>query len=294
VAPTNAGSYTVTATYAGDPNHTGSMSAAVPFTITPVGVSLAGDVDVLNQTASGALNMSGNAILNVAGTVQVDSNSASAVTLSGNAAIRAAQTKIVGGDQVSGNAKFNHTPATHAAYVADPLAVLPVPTGGTSHAAVNLSAGTLTLNPGSYPSIIVSGSAHLILNPGTYIIGPAGITVSGYATITNTTGAGGQGVLIYNTGALSVSGYAIVSLTASSTGMYAGVAIFQARTDASPVTISGNADLNLNGGLLYAANVRCVVTLSGTVGCTAKLEASLVVNELTMSGNADETALIRP
>ena len=64
------------------------------------------------------------------------------------------------------------------------------PTGGTTQAVVNLSNGTLTINPGVYPSITVSGKAHLILNPGTYIIDSGGIPVSGNATVTNTpTGA---------------------------------------------------------------------------------------------------------
>ena len=92
--------------------------------------------------------------------------------------------------------------------------------------------------------------------------------------------------MIYNNGALTVSGNARVNLTAYSTGDYAGLAIFQARTDTSAVTISGNANLNLGGSLLYDANVQSVVTFSGSV----LVEASLVVNELTISGNSDDSA----
>jgi hypothetical protein len=282
VAPTNVGTYTVTASYAGDANHAGSMSVAVPFTITAVAVSITGDVYVLNQSASGALTISGNAVLNVQGTLQVDSSSASAVMLSGNADVNAAHTLIVGGDQVSGNAHFNHAPTTHAAYVANPLALLAAPTGGTSYAAVNLAGNnTLTINPGVYPAITVSGNAHLILNPGIYVIGSGGVTISGNAAVTS-----GQGVLVYNNGALSVSGNASVNLTAYSTGDYAGLAIFQAQTDASAVTVSGNANLNLNGSFLYDANVQSVVTIGGN----GDVEASLVVNELTISGNSDDSS----
>ena len=111
--------------------------------------------------------------------------------------------------------------------------------------------------------------------------------MSGNATVTGGTLVGGQGVLIYNNGALTVSGNASVNLTAFSTGDYAGLAIFQAPTDASPVTISGNANLNLNGSFLYDANVQSIVTISGN----AQIEASMMVNELTISGNADDTAL---
>ena len=223
----------------------------------------------------------------MAGTLQVDSNSASAVKLSGNADVSAVTTQIVGGDQVSGNADFMNTVTTRAAYVADPLAVLAAQ-AGTSAVAVNLSGSqTLTLSPGVYSSITVSGNAKLTLTSGIYIIGSGGVTVSGNGTVTGGTAASGQGVLLYNNGALTVSGNASVNLTAFSSGDYAGLTIFQARTDTSAVTISGNANLNLNGSILYDANTQSVVTISGN----AQVKASLVVNELTISGNSDDTAV---
>ncbi len=194
-APTNPGTYTVVAQYTSDNlNYNNADSLPVTFTITPIGVTIAGDVYVLNQTASGALTVAGAATLNVVGTVQVDSNSASAVILSGNAVVNAAQTLIVGGDQVSGHAGFDNPVTTAAAYVADPLAALAAQ-AGSSAVAVNLSGGqTLTLDPGVYSSITVSGNAHLTLNPGIYIIGSGGVTVSGNAAVTS-----GQGVLCTTT-----------------------------------------------------------------------------------------------
>jgi hypothetical protein len=289
-APTNPGSYMASASFAGDANHTGSSNSQT-FTIgsaVGVGLSLRGDVYLLDQTASGALTVSGNAALNVDGTLQVDSSSASAVILSGKASINAGQFLIVGGDQVSGGAHFTDAPTLHdtAANVANPLAALTGPTGGTTYPAVNLSSGTLRINPGVYPSITVSGDAHLILAPGVYVIGSGGVTVSNNATIMGTTDASGQGVLLYNNGVLNVSGNAVVNLTAYSTGIYAGVAIYQAVNNASAITISGNANLNLNGAVLYDANVLSMVTLSGK----AQVQAALVVNELTLSGNSDDSA----
>ena len=149
------------------------------FTITPAAESYLGDVLILNQTVSGSLALTGNAQLNVTGTLQVDSSSSGAATLSGNSDVNATQTRIVGGDQVSGNAHFVHAPTTHGTYVSDPLANLAAPTGGTSYAAVNLSGNSsLTIYPGIYPSITVSGNAALTLEPGVYIIGSGGITIS--------------------------------------------------------------------------------------------------------------------
>ena len=130
-APSTPGSYTVLAYFPGSSDYT-SASALANFTISAVGVTVAGDVYILNQTASGALTISGNADLNVTGTLQVDSDSTSAVNLIGNAVVSAGQTDIVGGDSASGNAHFNNAPKTGAAYVADPLTDLPAPTGGTT------------------------------------------------------------------------------------------------------------------------------------------------------------------
>ena len=281
-APSTPGDYTVLAYFPGSADYT-SASALANFSINAVGVTVEGDVYILNQTASGALTMTGNANLNVSGTLQVDSDSASAVELSGNADVNAGQTDIVGGDQVSGNAHFNNGPKTGAADVTNPLAALPAPTGGTSYAAVNLSGGTMTLSPGNYPSITVSGNAVLILDSGTYIIGSGGITISGNATVENASGS--QGVFIYNEGALSVSGNASVNVTAFSSGVYADVGIYQARNNTNAVTISGNANLNLNGAVLYDSNVQSMVTFSGN----AEVEAALVVNELTIAGNSDDS-----
>jgi hypothetical protein len=194
----------------------------------------------------------------------------------------------VGGVQVSGKAGFAQAPVTNdsGASIADPLGSLSGVTAGTSLKAVNVSSGTIMIGPGTYPSITVSGTGHLIMAPGIYIVGTGGITISGSATVTNQTDAQGDGVLIYNNGALTVSGNASVNLTASSTGMYADVAIFQALTDTNAVTVSGNARLDLGGAALYDANAQSVMTVSGN----AQVAAALVVNELTLSGNSDDTA----
>ncbi len=279
-----AGESYLTATATDSSGNTSEFTPTVIQVTNGPGATIQGDVFVLNQAASGALTLSGNAVLNVAGTLQVDSNSASAVRLSGNARVIAAQTSIVGGYQVSGQAAFSGQPLTHASDVADPLAALAVPTGGVTLGAVNLSSGTRTINPGVYSGITVSGNASLILNPGIYFVGSGGMTVSGNASVVGTAGAGGAGVLIYNSGVLSISGNANVNLATFSTGAYADVGIFQAQSDSGAVTISGNATLNLHGSFLYDANVQSVVTVSGN----ALVDASLVVNELTISGNGDD------
>ena len=153
------------------------------------------------------------------------------------------------------------------------------------------SAGVFTASlsgtsAGSYASITVSGNAHLILNPGIYVIGTGGVTGVQQQHHRHRRNRGGRRSAPQQRRLDRQRQCQREPDPLSSTGDYAGLAIFQALTDASPVTISGNANLNLNGSFLYDANVQSIVCISGN----ARIEASMVVNELTISGNADDSA----
>ena len=69
------------------------------------------------------------------------------------------------------------SPTTGVAVIADPLASLAAPTGGTNQGSVNLSKGSQTISPGIYSSISVSGKGtSLVLKPGVYIIKGGGFS----------------------------------------------------------------------------------------------------------------------
>ena len=274
------GNQVITATYSGTGNFLGSSAALTQ--------SVANSIILLNGTASGALSLSGNADIRTAGNVVVDSSSKTAVTESGNASISAANIDVVGGVSMTGNAKDSTKPDTGAAAVGDPLAGLAAPTGGVSRGSVNLSSGSLTINPGVYSSISVSGNASLILNPGVYIIAGGGLTVSGNASIS------GSGVMIYNAGsnyssggtgtygAITMSGNATVNLTAATSGPFAGIVLFQARGDTQTMSLSGNAVDGLSGTVYVPS---ALVSISGN----ATLDGALVANELSISGNSSDS-----
>lgn len=80
-------------------------------------------------------------------------------------------------------------------------------------------------------------------------------------------------------GSVSLSGNSTVTLTAPTGGPYNGVGLFQARSDTSAVNLSGNAYLSC--GTLYAP--RAALILSGN----SNPSAPIVVDELSLSGNAD-------
>ena len=283
------------------PLETGSQSIALTFAASTadfaassstIGVSEQASIYVLSRTASAALSVSGSSTASVPGTIQVDSSSASAIVLSGSSKLTASSIGVVGGTSVSGSSGFGVTPTKGVVAFADPLAGLLVPsaTGLTTHSAVNLGgSSSLTISPGIYPSITVGGSGKLTLQPGVYVITGGGLSVSGSGVAT------GSGVLIYNAGSnynggsgttfgsVTMSGSGTLNLTPMTTGIYAGIAIFQSRDNAKVMSISGAAITGLNGGTIYAPAATLTLSGSTQVGGSG-VSSSLIVNELALSG----------
>ena len=273
-----AGNHTIKASYSGDTNFIASSASTSSITI---GQSII----VLDLSAGGALSLSGNASIKLAGGVYVDSSSSSALSAGGNAQIKASVIDVHGGVQKSGNASFSPAPITGAATVADPLASLASPStsGLTSYGSESLSgSSSATIKPGIYSQISVSGSAKLTLSSGIYIIEGGGFTVSGSASVS------GSGVTIVNAGSMypgsggtygsiTFSSNGSYSLSPPTTGTYAGIVIFQTRDNSKALTLSGNTSGMT--GTVYAPAAQLVE--SGN----AQLNAAVVVDMLTVSGN---------
>ncbi len=263
-----------------------TASRTIVITITgasevPVGSS----IHLLNSTACGALTLSGNAKITIQGPVQVNSNCASsAINASGNAQISAGQVRVKGGVQKTGNAQISPAPHIGSEVIVDPYAALAAPVGSSATTQIACSGNSnKTVNPGSYTKITASGNCNLTFQPGVYIIDGGGISVSGNARVS------GNGVLFYNAGSnfpnpggsfgsISLSGNGSFNLSPATTGSYVGVTFFQARDNTAAVTLSGNASGMT--GTFYAP--KALMTLSGN----GKLNMSIIVDRLTVSGNA--------
>jgi hypothetical protein len=280
----SAGSNTVTVTIVDD----GGQTATTSFTVTVTGGR---SFIVLDPSASGALTLSGNAGINISGTVVVDSNSSSAISMNGNTQLSATTIEVIGGIQKNGNATVSGA-ITHGS-VPDPLASLSSPstTGLNSYGAINLSGNaSQPISQGIYTSIQVSGNATLSMNPGIYIIKGGGLSVTGNASIS------GNGVFIYNAGSnyplsggtfggISLGGNGNFSLTAPTSGTYAGILIFQSRQNTRALSFTGNAFQGTTG-TIYAANA--LLNLSGNAQLRGN---SLIVGTLNLTGNGSLTQL---
>ncbi len=274
------GSNAITLSYSGDSNFLTSTTTAATIVINQ-------SIIILDPTASGALDLSGNASIKVAGGVYVDSSSASALEASGNAQVSASAIDVHGGVQKSGNASFNPAVVTKAGIVSDPLVGLPVPgtSGVTSYGAETLSGNSkATIKPGIYSSIALSGNASLTMDAGLYIIEGGGLQVSGNASVS------GAGVTLYNAGskfpnsggsfgAISLSGNGTVKLSPSVTGSYADVLIIQPAANTQTLAFSGNAMAGVTGAI-YAPGAELVE--SGN----AQVSATIVVDAMSLSGNS--------
>jgi hypothetical protein len=246
---------------------------------------------VLNASSSGALTLSGSASINIPGAVVVDSKSAAAISASGNSQLKAAVIDVLGGVQQSGKSLVSPAPTTGVS-LSDPLAGLMPPslTGLTNDGSVNLTGGTLTIYPGIYSQISVSGNASLILEStptsSTYIIEGGGFRVTGNASVS------GSGVFIYNAGSkyngttdggnfggITLRGNGSFNLSAPSSGTYAGILIAQPPENTRALSFGGNAMLGMSGEI-YAPSA--LLTMSGN----AQLQNPLVVGMLNLSGNA--------
>lgn len=260
-------------------NVLGGVTARATAIIPPSGGG--GCVYVLRPNGTSVTN-NGNAHLESACGIYINSNSSTAVVLNGNASIEGtggASVNIVGGWLGNGNAWISPAPNLGVSPADDPFASMQPPAVGacTSSGVVLNGHQTGTIDPGVYcGAIILNGQSSLTMNPGVYVL-KSGITVNGGSSLT------GNGVTLYNqSGSLTLNGSSGITLTAPESGPWQGILIFQDRGNSSSATLNGGSELRLTGAM-YFPNAQ--LTLNGgssSDGATT----TIVVRNLVLNGNA--------
>lgn len=161
---------------------------------------------------------------------------------------------------------------------------LPPMSGTAAEPATLVIDDVRSLTPGVYwGGIRILSGARVTMAPGEYVMAGGGLTVLGDAILD------GDAVVVYNTldpaNPAGVGGYdqiylagtATVSLTAPASGEYAGIVLFQDRSNPRALFLGGTG-LDVSGldGVIYAANAGLVVG-----GSAKTLKANLVVGRLT-------------
>jgi hypothetical protein len=222
---------------------------------------------VLDPASSGSLNAGGGGDLTLTGKAKiiVDSGDSSAVVVNGGGSIVASTVDIYGGYTTPGGGQLLADVHLGVLPTPDPLAYLPVPDPRSlplqSHNPTHIVSGNKTLQPGVYSGgITIGGQANVTLQPGIYYMDGGGFSFTGQGALV------GQGVMIYNApkqsnDSISITGStsSTVSITPPTSGLYAGMSLFQDRTANVSMSVSGNGLMNMTG-TFYAARALLKIT----------------------------------
>ena len=263
----------------------------------------------LDSSAQGSFYISGSTSISTSCSAVVESAGTQAFQMSGTETLyeqNNAQVGVVGGWLLSGQTKIvNQSTGQTVQPVkisspGDPLAFLPVPTGGTiigkthTNYDMNNKPPNNTLSPGIYCGGLTVGNtngATFTMSPGTYIMAGGGLTLNSLAVVN------GSGVTVYNTSSagwgcsgsssytpITISGQASTTLSAPTSGAYADVVLFGDRAGCSTVgscqdQINGSSSTTLNGAMYFKSDT-LLFTGSTSNGCMMA-----VADKINLNGN---------
>jgi Flp pilus assembly protein TadG len=256
-----------------------------------------GCVYVIAPTGA-SLTMNGNTSLTTGCGVWDNSTDANAINLAGaNTSIVAtggAAVKIVGGYSCYGGTTscITPTPTTGAASSGDPLLGLDAPADTTCNTPPTLGHSAYSISNPTGGTVTYCGAFSVGNNEeadfpaGTYIFkagggNSCGLSVSGQGTIKST---GGVTFYFEGTCSVSISGGATVQLSAPTSGDYAGVLMFQDRTDTTTASLTGGATQIMNG-IVYFPNA-LLHYAGGSSSTNASQSATVIAYNLSIDGNS--------
>lgn len=216
----------------------------------------------LDPTMDAAVDVQGNATVNMSCGIAVNSVSPKALSIAGSVSITASSASISGNMHISGNpsVNFSEPPRSGQPPVNDPYKDLAVPPFGACTANNTTAKTAVTLSPGVYcGGLKVNAGATVDLDPGVYIMAGGSFSVAGGGTVRGddvtiilTDDAGGK----YTT--VKINGGADIELNAPSTGSWAGILFYQDRNAPSHQgsqiinnTFTGGADMIMNGAVYF-------------------------------------------
>jgi carbon monoxide dehydrogenase subunit G len=243
---------------------------------------------VLDPTGSGSLTDNGGGAATTTGKIIVDSNSASGAVVTGGGSLTSPEFDLSGtpGWSTSGGGTFNGPVLSNQPPTPDPLAYLPEPTTDglsvqANHTTKLQNQGSLSLQPGVYRGGINVTGGTLTLAPGIYYMDGGGFSFSGTGNLT------APGVMIVNMPAnnsdtISITGSGAIDISPMTTGLYAGISLWQQRTSTNTITVSGGGAGSTVSGTFYAQHG----TLKVSGGNSAGVGSQYISYDLTITGNA--------
>ncbi len=267
-------SYTLTASVRPESETAPSLSTSelVPLLALGGGSGCSAGATGLSLHGTPGARVYGGVIVNT-----TDSGSCNAMSASGAVDFISGPTSILDGGTCTGG--VCPSPITgYSTPLSDPFAGLTPPAGscaGGTHPAPTGSNPT-HYHPGVYTAAL-SLSSNTVFEPGTYVW-CNGLTITG-GTIT------GSGVFFYVAGgAMALSGNSTTTLSPPTSGDYAGLSIWQAKTDTNTWSTQGGAAVDLEG-TLYVPGAE--VSLAGTADSSY---LAIVAQTISIAGTHTITA----
>lgn len=170
----------------------------------------------------------------------------------------------------------------HGPVTADPYAGVPQPdVTGCQNANAFTNAGNPSRPaPGCYNNVS-NINRNIELSAGVYILNNSNIVLNGGRTIT------GDNVTIFLAGnsSIRVSGNSTIAITAPTTGIYSGLAIFGDRANAGEIDLTGNSGVSIVGGV-YSPNSQITFTGNNST-FTAGQCTQVIGRTVTFWGSSD-------
>jgi hypothetical protein len=223
------------------------------------------------------------------GGTNTNTNNNNSVQVGSGAMLTATFHRVTGNVGAADAGRMSPAPVTGVVAAADPFATLAGPTTGgvPVFGGQSITNATVTLNPGIYSGLITVGNNGIArLNGGNYIF-RAGLTTTSNGSLVL---AGTSGVLLYNANAsypaaggacgnLSLAGTGTLTLSASKTGSYAGMLLFQGRTCTNGAAITVRTGTSLSGTLYVPA-----ATLTIRAANNVTIASQIVADQLSITG----------
>ena len=247
-------------------------------------------VIVTRSSGPNTFNIANNTRFTITGGgTNTNTTNNNSVQVGSGAQLTATFHRVTGNVGAADATRMSPAPVTGVVAAVDPFLTLagPSTTGVPVYAGQNITGATVTLGPGIYTSLVTVGNGGTArLGAGNYIF-RAGLTTTGSGSLVL---AGAGGVLLYNANAsypaagggcgnLSLAGTGTMTLSASRTGSYAGMLVFQGRTCTNAAAITVRTGTSLSGTLYVPA-----ATLTITAANNATIASQIVADQLTVAG----------
>jgi len=235
----------------------------------------------LSKTASKAIKIQGSTEISMPGCVVASNSSApDSAYRGGSARIEAACVLATGGAVgfASGSALECGAPLQHQYPSFDPLEGIMPPSYTSCQTIHGGNSAAVVLSPGTYCNRNWDGN--IKLDPGVYVLRDIDIKLNGNGSLTGT----GVTIFLMGNSQFTVNGNALIKLSPPSGGDYAGISIFQARGDSSPMIINGTSGSDVSG-FIYAPGAP--ITYTGNSDMSAGGRCLRIVGDtIEMSGNS--------